>query len=345
MNKSYAQGIHVPLTQTGSQTLRGKFDQFLSQRYEVSAQYARIKGYQDTRTSSEDQALAMLLCVYFSDSVRSYQNEFDQLYAYYNQFRNGNKLMYWAVNGFSGPDGGSTSAIISADMDVAIALFMAAKQFPAKETEYTNQAIQVASEVAKKALSPDNLLNPSDMWFDRIPGWTNLVALRLFADENIGSNNWSAAIISNFSLLDGNAHPSTGLFSDACSNYGVPIPWNNNPSADYFGWYAVTTPIRLAMDYYWYGDSRANTRLQKIANWVETISPNNIKTGYRQDGTPMGSNSSPLFTIALASSTITTSEPYLENGYSHYMVGDNYGPADLMAALLITGNMHNLREQ
>jgi hypothetical protein len=353
MNKSYAQGIHVPLTQTGSQTLRGKFDQFLSQRYEVSAQNARIKGYPDTRTSSEDQALAMLLCVYFSDSARSYKNEFDLLLNYYKASRNANGLMIKEVVGFTSqpPSLGGPEALIGADMDVTLALFMAAEQFPTDYQRYYDEALLISGHLSNFGITTNSgnrlLLKIFDNdYLMRMPGNISFATLKILQELNIGIFGNQNVINANYDIIDQNSWNSTvGLLSDICDMDGAPV---DNSGFTGFGVIAATAPIRLAMDYYWNGEPWAKDRLDPIAVWVNGIGYNNIKAQYNLDGSSSVTWDSPLTTISLTSTMVSGSnQNFLTSGYNVYInrVGNNATPADLMAALLITGNMHNLREQ
>ena len=112
--------------QTASSMLLDQFEKYLKSYYEENGNQARIKFDEDQYTVSEGIGYGMILCVYFSSNTKSYQSQFDKLWAYY-QAHSRNGIMDWKIQGFGGTvgDGGATDA----EEDVAFALAMAYYQF------------------------------------------------------------------------------------------------------------------------------------------------------------------------------------------------------------------------
>ena len=137
----YSYGIVPTNLPTGSYTpasnLYGKSQDAYSAYNTWKSTYAQACGSQyrilfddGTSTVSEGIGYGMLLAAYAADKAL-----FDGLWAYYKANSNGNGLMNWKMSGCTGTAG--TNGATDADLDAAMALVVASKQWPSATSPYT----------------------------------------------------------------------------------------------------------------------------------------------------------------------------------------------------------------
>jgi len=277
-------------------------------------------------TVSEGVGYGLLIFVYMdgvtetnSFSSSTIQSKFDKLYNYYSAWSkytygsSGRKyLMNWKINGFSSIT--SANSATDAELDVALALLMAHKQWGSTGTiNYAAEAENLLSAIYDKEVDGSNLLKPGDVWNDvKNPCYFETAALQLFniAQTSIGftnTRNWASVYSASNTFLSTKAqNTTTGLFPDWCSTSGTAV---NNYGYDY-SWDACRTPWRVAWDYVWWGSAEASTMSGRTSGWLKSnnISASSSATGYSVTGTPLvTSYQSPCFVGGLAASFMTNS--------------------------------------
>ncbi|GHV12797.1 hypothetical protein AGMMS49938_06070 [Fibrobacterales bacterium] len=340
--KSYENGIKVS-TSGVSTTLKNKYTTWLSQYYVEGTcngtPCARIKYDNADQTVSEGIGYGMLIMVYFADASNGNQAKFDKLWAYYNAWLNGNGLMHWKINGFSGVAG--ENAATDAEFDVALALAMAYYQFG--DAKYQTAAQGLIQKIRTYEMEPGGLHKPGDAWNDRKnPSYVAPAAFEIFKSFD-QSAFWSTAITANYTLLKNNANlQTTGLVSDWANSDG-----SLNESAN-FGYESARSPWRVMTDYAWFGRADASTILTKLATWVNSKNAADIKGAIQTNGT-MGNDHNSTFVGGLTNALqySSTYQSKLNSYFQELMTlsGEPYFSAtlQLLTGLLATGNMPNFK--
>ena len=313
-------------------------------------------------TVSEAIAYGMLISVYMDD-----QSVFDKLYGTWKSNGGNGGGMNWRV----GCQAGSGSAS-DADFDAALALVMASKQWGGS---YLNDAKSIISWIASNDIS-GNKIKPGNQWNDAFnPSYAATANFQLFQDVNGGS--WSGVISQAYTDLSACQDSKTGLVPDWCDwNSHKPRTTSAAVSND-IGFYddAARTPWRMAMAYYWYGDSKAQSFNKKVVDWLipATRTASGVNSGYKwvdskntyeADESDIRNFVSSTFSggLGLAVSSFDTEDAktYLTTVYKVLVEqkscskpdgcgegsnpGEKYYPATLnmIYLLLVTGNMPNL---
>ncbi len=300
----------------GSATVNGK-----------TVNAARIEFDDPGYSVSEGIAYGMLIFVYMDGvtetntfKTTSMQTKFDRLYNYYSAWSkysygsSGRKyLMNWKIQGFSTIT--SANSATDAEIDIALALLMAHKQWGSTGTiNYAVEAENLMTAIYEKEVDPtDHLLYPGDAWYDNVvknPCYFETAALKLFdvAQTQIGfttTKNWSSVYSAcNTFLKDKAQNTSTGLFPDWCNSDGSKITSSKYSGLGYdFNWDACRTPWRVAWDYVWWGSTEGLAMSERTANWLNksSITPSNCASGYSLTGSALvTSYQSPCFVGGLA---------------------------------------------
>jgi len=337
---NYSNGAAIVTTSGASAALKAKFDSFFSSHYENSSDntMGRIKFDNTSQTVSEGIGYGMIMMVYFSDASRSYQAEFDRLWKYYNNFLNQNGLMNWKITGFTGV--AERNAATDAEFDVAFALEMAYYQFG--DQKYLNDAATLIGKIKQYEMDNDGLHKPGDMWNSkRNPSYVSPAAFELF--KRVDNDFWTKALARNYTLLKANQNQSTGLPSDWCNNNGGPVDNNN------FGYDASRAPWRWAWGYAWFGHQEVKDLLDKLAAWVSTKAPTDIK-GAIDVSTGQGKTDNNSTFIGPLLNAMQVSSNYQDkiNTYWAELIKKNEASyfnksMQLLTGLMATGNMPNLK--
>lgn len=319
-------------------------------------------------TVSEAIAYGMMIMVYMSSSQSDHQSEFDKLWATWkNNSMGGNGGMNWRI----GKDGGTGSAT-DADVDAALALIMASKQW--NDNKYLDAAKSLITWMASNDIDGNNSVKPGSNWNDYFnPSYGTLANFELFAKVS-SDNKWNSVKTKAGQDLLACQNSKTGLVTDWC-DWNTHQPTKNTKAAvgqdDNPGFFddAARTPWRMAWAHYWYNNSDAKTFNAKILPWMYTESKgtaSNINSGYYPDGTfstKRDNFTSSTFSggLGLASASdetdagktfIATVYKALSNktscataeGCGSSIPGEKYYPSTLniLYLLLMTGNMPNL---
>ena len=216
---------------------------------------------------SEGIGYGMLLAAAMAD-----QTLFDGLWKYYDEHLDANGLMNWTTDKCQAPGDTKQGAATDADLDVAMALVQAAVRWPNSGYQAKAQALsagiaQFESDTCsgRRVLRPgdtfggcsdgqDPRINPS--YFS--PGYYKVFA-HYFPDQ---AATWTA-------LGDG-SYQLYAVYQARMSNL-VP-DWSGPDGSDdgsSYSYDACRTPWRVAVDYGWSGDTRAETFMQNISSWVD----------------------------------------------------------------------------
>lgn len=330
--------------QTASSMLKAKFTQYLSDFYVENNNQARIKFDNADQTVSEGIGYGMIMMVYFSDNTTSYQSQFDKLWNYYQAHVNGNGLMNWKIDGFGGTASGGQNGATDADEDVAFALVMAYYQFG--DTKYRTAAASLISKIRQKEFNSDGMHRVGDAWDPfKNPSYVSPAAYEVFKSLD-DSQFWGKAISTNYTLLQNNAHSTTGIPTGWSSSNGSPVNGNNSFVA--YDYDAARAPWRWAWSYAWYGHSQASTLLSKLATWVNSKSQGELKINMNQDGTCTRDDCESNGTsVGSLSSTLIYNSTYQQKLNENFVVllsknpGYYHSSLRLLTGLLMTGNMQN----
>ena len=248
----------------------------------------RVKYDNVQQTVSEGIAYGMLLSAYAGDKVT-----FDGLWQYYKDKRNERGFMGWKqLNGCTGScagtSGGNCNAATDAELDAAMALIVAAKQWPAGS--YAAEAKAFIKLIKQYEMAADGNTKMGDF-----PGATRYnpsyyspAYYREYAKiDTENATFWNVTAVQKAEqVLIANRHATTGLVSNWANANGIPA--TGTPDK-YYGYESIRNPWRMANDYIWNGPELAIAG-KDICEKVGTFmvgKENNIRILMETDGTPV----------------------------------------------------------
>lgn len=356
-NKAYGNNTINVIASGTSNTLKNKFEAFMENFYRESmcggtipcANIEHLIFESTPGTYPQDIGYAMLMTVYFSNKSKSYQSEFDKLWAYYNYWKNAYGLMRYDAPGYNNNIdfiGIRKNSATDADLDVALALVMARFQFG--EQKYENYAKELIKKIWEYEFENDGLHKVSDNYGittapnDKNPGYVSPAAFEVF--KNIGATgSWNYALERNYYFLMQNQSGITGLPSGLADQSGYPIA-NSNYDEN-----AVRAPWRWALANAWFGHDYATTLLRNLASKIPS-SPQNISGPIPLNGPfSIGKNDNSYYRNSLMCALTVSSNyqgqlnfywDYLQSYYPNEPYFDS--AMQILTGLLVTGNMPNL---
>jgi endo-1,4-beta-D-glucanase Y len=238
----------------------------------------------NTSTVSEGIGYGMLLSAYAADKAL-----FDGLWTYYKTNSNNNGLMNWKISGCTGPSG--TNGATDADLDAAMALIVASKQWPTATNPYTysNEANTLITAIKTYEIQTSSFqaIN-GDGWGManncRNPSYQSPAYYRQFATQVPSqASTWNNAVTAAYTLLNVNRNTSTGLVSNWSDQNGSA---NNCGSGNIeYGYDACRNPWRMAVDVLWTGNSTAQTNFcVPIASYINGKGASNASGPVPQSG-------------------------------------------------------------
>jgi len=271
---------------------------------------ARIKWDDPTISVSEGIAYGMLIFVYSDNTANNYKTKFDKLWKYYNNYRSGGTgLMDWRIDGFANVSSlaYSTGGATDADMDVAIALIQADKQWGSSGAiNYLARANDMLNLIRSQEVNASNLFKPGSSWDDvENPSYAELFAINL-ANTVQPSNNWGAVYTAMKNYVEYYQNTTTGLWPNwtdpnaSGDKTGRAAGYNNSDNkcggtynqGKLYGIDALRVPWRIAWDYAWYGTQSSKDRCDVLANWLRGTTnngpgndPKKVLGMYNLDGT------------------------------------------------------------
>jgi endo-1,4-beta-D-glucanase Y len=321
---------------------------------------------QDTR--SEGIGYGMVIAAYMGD-----QATFEGLWSFY-QRHSSQGLMNWLLNDCNTV--GDVGSAADADIDAALGLIVADKQFP--NQGYANDARTLLNAVRTRLVEPANrggncngvllpgsnysgcgCVNPSYI----PPGY--YAAYAAFDTANAAS--WNNARTASYTLLAQAQNDATGFVpawststgSTQLQNCAFQVAGGGGP--DEYQSDAARTPWRVATDYAWTGDTRAAQFLDVLNGFVTGLPRVRIIDRYSLQGQGLGENVASAFGRrgsfhmgGFATAMIASSQEDLDSftgaWNSVYRAGDLIngqtlraynGSLALLYALLVTGTMWN----
>jgi len=349
---SYGYGTINTTSTTASADLKNKFSTFFTDFYEegtcsnkFQGPCARIKHDTKSNTVSEGIGYGMIMAVYFSNETTSYQNQFDKLWAYYQNWTNNKGVMNWKINGFSKVDAGGTNGATDAEFDVALALAMAHYQFGSTANKnYLDTAKALIAKIRQYEIDPNNLHRPGDGWnSERNPSYVSPAAFEIFKEvESDQASKWESVISANYELLKKNQNSSSGVFSDWCND-------NGGVTRGTFSYDAIRVPWRIAWANAWYGHADAKTLLTNLfSKFLSGKNAADIKGSISLTGT-MGNDKNSTFVGPLTNALSYNSANQTQmDSFWNVLIGFKNEPyysaaLQIITGLLATGNMPNLK--
>ncbi|MHB8061886.1 MAG: glycosyl hydrolase family 8 [Ruminiclostridium sp.] len=354
-NSEYPYGTFSSLADnqsTAVELLRSEWEQWKSERITTSGAKGFRRVQRDASTSfdtvSEGLGYGMILAVYFGE-----QQLFDDLYNYVKSYLNTNKLMSWHIDSSGnivGTDG--IGAATDADEDIAVALVFAHKKWGSSGTiKYEAEGKNYINNIYNKMVEPGTyVLKPGDTFGGSActnPSYFAPAWYRIFADFT-GNSAWNNVADKCYEIVD-NARKynnNTGLVPDWCTANGTQSTGRGYD----FKYDAIRYQWRAAIDYSWYGTTKAKTNCDQISNFFKNIGFANVKDGYTITGSQISANHSSTFVSCVAAAAMTGNDStYAKNIYNENIKTKDSGnytyygnSLRLMVLLYTTGNFPNL---
>lgn len=338
-------------------------------RESADGQFGRIRFDSEAYTVSEGIGYGMLIYVYMASETNDFcQDRFDKLYAYYKKWSDSYGLMHWKINGFESID--SYNAATDADLDVALALCLAAKQWGYSSSySYADEAEMLLDNIYKKEVGTHEVKGNLLTLFNPGDSWSSTANACYFTVASVGvfkrtQEYFSFAIQHDWQTVYDDCHTFLAL----SQKNGVWANWNNwdgslvdrSPydltSMD-CGWDACRVPWRVGWDYLWFGTESSKNMMAKT---IEMLAARDIlaKPGkssgfknldaesYADLTTSVGGGSSAFMgAYACALATDESQQEYLNGFHENLLyIEENpyYSPTLQVLYLLVTsGNAAN----
>jgi endo-1,4-beta-D-glucanase Y len=319
-------------------------------------------------TVSEGQGYGMVIVAAMAGHDPQARQIFDGLWEFRRVHPSSKdpRLMDWKV-----PLATGNNSAFDGDADIAYGLLMAHAQWGSDgDVDYLAEAQNVIAGIRGSTIGPESKLpllgdwvNPNganhSQWTTRssdfMPGH-----FRAFGRATNDAAYWSSvtnAVQAVITDIQANESAATGLLPDFIRLAGAAHDPQPAPAGflegDHDGhyWYnAGRDPWRLGVDAILNDDPTTLAQAQKLSAWARTSTggdPNNIRGGYRLDGTPLNTWSDHFFIapLAVAAMTGTTAadQQWLNSVYQRVYQAhnpDNYyaDAVTLQSLLAVTGN-------
>ncbi len=258
---------------------------------------------QQNITTSEGQSYSMLRAVWMDD-----KQQFDESFQWAkDNLQRDDFLFSWKFGLL--PDGsygiqetvGGRNTATDGDSDIALALLMAYSRW--RDDDYLFDAKKIINSIWEKevviingepVLVANDLerLNPDEVIVN--PSYFSPYAYKIFAQVD-PTHDWKGLTDNSYEILT----KVSELKLDKESSVGLPPDWvkinrkngaitaSNDPNlTTNFGFDAMRTPFRLALDYMWFEDERAKEVLSKYSFLKDEWDRNGeLKAVYRHNGT------------------------------------------------------------
>lgn len=380
-NKQYAYGhIFNPDLKKTETAIRQKFDDWRKKWVTenvmvdgVPTAYIKMSDSKIFRISSKDIAYGMLVSVYMADASNDAQSLFNQFMNFYRCFALENKEPKTCKSQnfkiMAGEVSENDSSLVRfmgvsnpiADMDAALALLLADKQWGSEGAEkYATYAETLLQDIYNNDVDASEkthikAYSDNDPAFS--PSYSAFANFKIFAESRAALKDaWNTLANNTAAELFACQDSSTGLVPLWC-DYSTHKPVKVMDDYSYeegpgFIYDALLVPWRMATAYYWYGDENAKKVNDKLTKWLSSASYGHasyIKTYYKLDG----SNSiygkkdvAEASGVGLAFSSTDKYDPYLETVYESLMnLNSKTARTEterILELLLLTGNMPDL---
>lgn len=263
----------------------------------------------DNITTSEGESYTMLRSVWMDDRAT-----FDASWKWTkDNLQRDDKLLAWRFGTL--PDGdygvqthlGGDNSASDGDSDTALALLMAYKRW--KEPMYLYDATPLIQSIwenevviinGKPVLTANNLEKNNPVRVLVNPSYLSPYAYKAFAEADL-THDWLALADNSYAIITA----ATEATLDVTTSANLPPNWvyvdrttgamtpTTGHLDSHYGYDAFRTPWRLALDWEWYKDPRAQAALQKFSFLADQwIQHKTIKSVYAHDGTVVSTDES-----------------------------------------------------
>lgn len=267
-------------------------------------------------TVSEGMGYGMLLTVLFAGHDPQARTLFDGMlavvrarpaYAVVANDPNGKYLMDWRLNA-NGSSGGDGWNAMDGDLDVAMALLMAHRQWGSAGTwNYLQEGKNTIAALKSWNMKPDGTTKGLPSANNNRTSDYMIGHFRAFKAAT-GDGLWDLAVDRAYWLLDRMQtvySPGAGLMPDFVMRTDTATPYpstgyigDGNANEGYYWWNACRNPWRFASDFMLSGDARFALATGRMIDFFKAASggdPLNIGTGYALDGTKLTGGNSPAY--------------------------------------------------
>jgi endo-1,4-beta-D-glucanase Y len=215
------------------------------------------------QVASEGIAYGMLLAVGMGD-----REAFEGLARYYREHRNGNGVMNWLYAPCGGQIDGNGAS--DADLDAAMALVLGESRWGG----YANDAAELIDAIGlhetQRCDGGNIVLKPGDAWGgcgDVVnPSYFSPAYYRRFAEVRPErADFWNQFVEDTYDMLSGLQDQRDGLLPD----WGRGNGQADGGDRGIYGYEAVRSPWRIALDYAWSGNARPRTFLERLSAHVD----------------------------------------------------------------------------
>jgi endo-1,4-beta-D-glucanase Y len=358
-NQTYTYGLK-PTRTTSKST--DQYNRWLTLKRDCDATRARVIWNTEEYTLSEGIGYAMM--------ITAYKNDIDlywKFWQYYLNYSGDNEgLMHWKINACGSV--AQRGAATDGDLDVAMSLIIASKRWDAQlgSTYYADQAKRIIGLIKSKEVDANGYLragirfgggSDADGGDVMNPSYFATGYFKAFGDFTNDRGFWDNVVTKCYDVINANLNyaPNAakgGLVSDWCNHLGQHRP----DLANQYGWPdqgtihgsdASRTPWRIAIDYVWYGDSRAKAYLERVNGFVRDKGGiANIKSKYNMWGTEIEPWHNALYAGSMGLATMAGgSQTELQAAYNDLVsfTGNQYYELSLQTlyVFLMNGDFYN----
>lgn len=269
-------------------------------RYYVSAPSG------NTISISEGQGYGMTIVAMMAGHDPDAQTIFDGLYYFYQDHPSSKSpyLMSWEI--VSDCSSGDRNTATDGDLDIALALLMADRQWGSYgNINYLQAAMNMLQAIEKYELDTKtstvllgSFATPSSSYWDSSRPSDFMTAHFRSFGKYLDQSVWNGVINNNYSTVSSiqtNYSPTSGLISDFVVNVPTtpaPAPANflGDADAGHYSENACRVPWRLSLDFLLNQNAQSKALVQVMNKWVQVSTggnPKNIMSGYSLDGNPL----------------------------------------------------------
>jgi hypothetical protein len=325
------------------------------------------------QTVSEGQGFGMIIVAIMAGYDEEAQEIFDGLLRFRLEHPSAidPRLMDWKV-----PEGGGNDSAFDGDADIAYGLLLADAQWGSGDLtnhfDYLAEAKKVITGIWESTIGPNSKLPMLGDWVDPNVGQYNQNTprtsdfmpghFRAFGAAPGSSNDWNAVVDAcqdvistlqaDYSENAGSGPALTGLLPDfavrGSSGFEPALPGFLEGANDgSYNYNAGRDPWRIGTDALLNGDPTSEEQASLIAIWANAATggtPQNLRSGYRLDGTPLPDSNyfSTFFAAPIGvAAMITGPQNWLDAIYDAvYDVQEDYyeDTVTLLCLLVMTGN-------
>jgi hypothetical protein len=326
----------------------------------VSGGYAVQFSDRNFMAVSEGMGYGMLLTVLFAGHDPEARQLFDGMLAVVRArpaySLDTKALMDWRLyaNGSTGGEGWNA---MDGDLDIAMALLMADRQWGSDLAwNYRQQAVDTINALKTYNMKPDGATKGLPSANNNRTSDYMIGHFRAFKAAT-GDTLWDLAVDRAYELLDRMQtvySPGVGLMPDFVINTDTPTPspstgfiGDGNDNEGYFWWNACRNPWRFASDYMLSGDARFAVVTGRMIDFFQADSggdPYNIGTGYALDGRKLTGGNSPAYhgPICAGACVDARFQSFLDAMWAwnvkHLTTGYYDGEIQLLSMVVASGN-------